>query len=67
MGLSSQSATIDDFETDGADLPTIDRPASENQLISAVAAANPDTVIVLNTGSAVILPLIAHVNLGGNG
>jgi len=31
-----------DFETEGADLPTIDLPASENQLIAAVAAARPD-------------------------
>ena len=50
-----------DFETEGADLPTIDLPASENQLISAVAAANPDTVVVLNTGSAVTMPWLSQV------
>jgi beta-glucosidase len=49
------------FETEGADLPTIDLPASENQLISAVAAANPDTVVVLNTGSAVTMPWLSQV------
>jgi beta-glucosidase len=49
------------FETEGADLSTIDLPASENQLISAVAAANPDTVVVLNTGSAVTMPWLAQV------
>jgi beta-glucosidase len=49
------------FETEGADLPTIDLPASENQLISAVAAANPDTVVVLNTGSAVTMPWLDQV------
>ena len=49
------------FETEGADLTGIDLPASENQLISAVAAANPDTVVVLNTGSAVTMPWLAQV------
>jgi beta-glucosidase len=49
------------FETEGADLPAIGLPASENQLISAVAAANPDTVVVLNTGSAVTMPWLSQV------
>ena len=49
------------YETEGADLTTIDLPANENQLISAVAAANPDTVVVLNTGSAVTMPWLDQV------
>ncbi|MGH3251633.1 MAG: glycoside hydrolase family 3 C-terminal domain-containing protein, partial [Trebonia sp.] len=49
------------FETEGADLTTISLPASENQLISAVAAANPNTVVVLNTGSAVTMPWLNQV------
>ena len=49
------------FETEGADLASIDLPASENQLISAVAAANPNTVVVLNTGSAVTMPWLSQV------
>jgi beta-glucosidase len=49
------------YETEGADLATIDLPASENQLISAVAAANPNTVVVLNTGSAVTMPWLDQV------
>jgi beta-glucosidase len=49
------------YETEGADLASIDLPASENQLISAVAAANPDTVVVLNTGSAVTMPWLSQV------
>jgi beta-glucosidase len=52
---------VSNFETEGADLATIDLPASENQLISAVAAANPDTVVVLNTGSAVTMPWLSQV------
>jgi beta-glucosidase len=49
------------YETEGADLANIDLPASENQLISAVAAVNPDTVVVLNTGSAVTMPWLNQV------
>src|SRR5581483_7199379 len=49
------------FETEGADLATIDLPAQENQLIEAVAAANPNTVVVLNTGSAVTMPWLNSV------
>jgi beta-glucosidase len=49
------------YETEGTDLTTINLPANENQLISAVAAANPDTVVVLNTGSAVTMPWLNQV------
>jgi beta-glucosidase len=49
------------FETEGADLATISLAANENKLISAVAAANPDTVVVLNTGSAVTMPWLNRV------
>jgi beta-glucosidase len=33
------------------DRECIDLPGTQNQLISAVAAANPNTVVALNTGS----------------
>ena len=49
------------YETEGADLATINLPANENQLIAAVAAANPNTVVVLNTGSAVTMPWLDQV------
>jgi beta-glucosidase len=48
-------------ETEGADLSSIDLPSAENSLISAVAAANPHTVVVLNTGSAVTMPWLPSV------
>ena len=50
-----------DFETEGADLAGISLPANENQLIAAVAAANPHTVVVINSGSAVTMPWLARV------
>jgi len=49
------------FEAAGADLTTISLPANESQLISAATAANPDTVVVLNTGSAVTMPWLSQV------
>jgi beta-glucosidase len=42
--------------SEGSDLSNIDLPGQSNQLISSVAAANPHTVVVLHTGSAVTMP-----------
>jgi beta-glucosidase len=50
-----------DFESEGSDLADINLPADQNKLIDAVAAANPNTVVVLNTGSAVTMPWLAKV------
>lgn len=36
-------------------------PVSQDQLISAVAAANPNTVVVLNTGGPVLMPWLGQV------
>ncbi len=49
-------------ETEGLDLPDIDLSPDANDLIAAVAAANPNTIVVLNTGSAVTMPWIDQVN-----
>jgi beta-glucosidase len=43
-------------EGEGADLNTIDLSGVQNQLVSDVAAANPNTVVVINSGSAVTMP-----------
>ena len=50
-----------DFESEGADLADLDLPGEQNQLIRAVAAANPNTIVVLNTGSAVTMPWVDGV------
>jgi beta-glucosidase len=50
-----------DFESEGSDLANIDLPGQQNALIEAVAKANPHTVVVLNTGSAVTMPWIDDV------
>lgn len=49
------------FETEGSDLSGIDLSSADNSLISAVAAANPNTIVVLNTGSAVTMPWLSSV------
>ena len=43
-------------EAEGSDLTSIDLGTTDDDLISAVAAANPNTIVVLNTGSAVTMP-----------
>jgi beta-glucosidase len=43
-------------EGEGADLSNIDLSSDQSQLISNVAAANPNTVVVVNSGSAVTMP-----------
>jgi beta-glucosidase-like glycosyl hydrolase len=48
-------------EGEGSDLTGIDLPGLQNALIEAVAAANPHTIVVLNTGSAVTMPWISQV------
>ena len=47
---------VSEFTTEGGDLPDIDLPAEQNRLVADVAAANPNTVVVVNTGSAVTMP-----------
>ncbi|HTI23474.1 MAG TPA: glycoside hydrolase family 3 C-terminal domain-containing protein, partial [Kutzneria sp.] len=42
--------------SEGGDLPNIDLSADQNTLVSQVAAANPNTIVVVNSGSAVTMP-----------
>lgn len=49
------------FESEGADLPNITLQNHQDSLISVVAAANPNTVVVLNTGGPVLMPWINQV------
>ena len=49
------------FESEGGDRPHMDLPGGQNELIQAVAEANPNTVVVLNAGSPVHMPWINQV------
>jgi len=46
---------------EGMDLPTLSLPDNQDGLIERVAAANPNTIIVLETGTAVTMPWIGKV------
>jgi beta-glucosidase len=48
--------TNDDWETEGEDRSTLDLPGAQDELVVRVMAANPRTVVVLNTGAPVVLP-----------
>src|SRR5580693_9194662 len=48
-------------ESEGSDLSGIDLGTTQDNLITSVAAANPDTIVVLNTGSAVTMPWLSSV------
>lgn len=50
--------TTEDYETEGADRPTMDLPGKQNELVRRVCEANPRTVVVLNAGSPVSMPWI---------
>jgi beta-glucosidase len=46
----------DAYESEGFDRVHLDLPKSHSALIDAVLKANPDTVVVLNNGSPVLMP-----------
>ena len=49
------------FETEGEDRSTLALPGEQDALVAAVAAANPNTVVVLNSGSPVTMPWLDDV------
>lgn len=51
----------EEFEGEGYDRETIEMPKSHNNLISEVAKANPNTVVVLAGGSVVHMPWVNEV------
>ena len=51
----------DAYESEGYDRTHMNLPESQNRVIEAVAAANPNTVVVLHNGSPVEMPWIGKV------
>lgn len=45
-----------EWDTEGSDLPGIVLPGRQNELVDAVASANPKTVVILQTGGPVEMP-----------
>ncbi|MGH9078913.1 MAG: glycoside hydrolase family 3 C-terminal domain-containing protein, partial [Acidimicrobiales bacterium] len=50
-----------DISSEAFDRPSLSLPGDEDALIAAVAAANPHTVVVLNTGGPVLMPWLGQV------
>ena len=49
------------FMAEGHDAPDLNLPDGQNQLIDAVASANPRTAVVLETGNPVLMPWLNKV------
>jgi beta-glucosidase len=47
--------------TEGADRPSLSLPGVQDDLIARVAQANPNTVVVMNTGAPTLMPWIEEV------
>lgn len=53
--------TDDDWETEGEDRTRLELPGRQDELVAAVAAANPNTVVLVNAGSPVTMPWLDQV------
>ncbi len=49
------------WESEGRDRETMTLPGDQDELIAAVAAANPNTVVVVNAGAPVAMPWVDRV------
>jgi beta-glucosidase len=50
------------WESEGMDLDSLSLPEGQDQLIARVAAANPHTVVVIESGSPVTMPWVDQVS-----
>jgi beta-glucosidase len=51
----------DDTESEAADRASLNLPSAQNELITAVAAANPHTIVVVDAGAPVVMPWLSQV------
>ncbi len=52
---------VNQWMSEGHDAPTLSLPGDQDALVEAVAAANPNTIVVLETGGPVSMPWAQHV------
>jgi len=52
---------VQQWTSEGMDLPNLSLPNNQDALIEAVAAANPKTIVVLETGTVVTMPWVDQV------
>ena len=48
-------------DSEGRDRPNLELPNHQDELVEAVAAANPNTIVVLNTGGPVLMPWVEKI------
>jgi beta-glucosidase len=53
---------VHQWTSEDMDLPNLSLPDNQDALVNAVSAANPRTIVVLETGTAVTMPWIDKVN-----
>jgi beta-glucosidase len=61
---SAKTAVVvvsDDTESEATDRLSLNLPSAQDELIAAVAAANPRTVVVINAGAPVAMPWLNQV------
>jgi beta-glucosidase len=63
LAKSSDVAIVFAYQwtSEGMDLPNLSLPDNQDALIAAVAKANPHTIVVLETGTAVTMPWLGDV------
>jgi beta-glucosidase len=63
LAASSKVAIVfeSDWESEGMDRVDLSFPSAQDALVAAVAAANPNTVVVLENGGAHVMPWLANV------
>lgn len=47
---------VTQFQTEGLDVPDLSLPGGQDELVAAVAAANPNTIVVIQSGGPVTMP-----------
>ena len=52
---------VTQWTSEGADIPDLTLPNGQDQMIAAVAAANPHTIVVLESGGPVLMPWLDKV------
>ena len=50
-----------EWDNEGLDRPNLELPHAQNELVRRVAAVNPNTIVVLQTGAPVTMPWLAAV------
>ena len=64
LAKASQVAIVfvNQFMSEGRDAATLGLPDNQDALVSAVAAANPHTIVVIESGGPVSMPWVGNVN-----